>query len=502
MDIKDFISRYRNHPVLFIGSGLSMRYIQTSYTWDGLLKKIASEINPNPEYFWDLKADNMHGDYVIYEKVATNLEKDFNELLKHHRNGKFAEINNIFYKNMEKGKKVSRFKIYISTLLKDIRIKDSVEAEISELKKARKNVSSIITTNYDQMVESIFSFNPLIGNNILLSNPYGSVYKIHGCVTAPETIIITEEDYKVFDKKYELIRAQLLSLFVHNPIIFLGYSIGDRNIKDLLKTIFSYVDYNSPEAKKIRDNFLLVEHDSESMNHEVVEHDIDMDNQTIRINKIKTDDFTSIYQAIASLLLPVSAMDIRKVQNVYHYICEGGDIKVSFTDDLDKLDNADKVLVVGSKKKITYVYTTASSIMANYFQIIDEENIQVLELINKQKIQSNQYFPVFAFSRIYHEICNVDTLKIRQKDKIETILHNAKPCCKGIHDTPTSLLNDDKIPNTYKVTEMVCSIMNGTMDLNSVETYLRHSTNDYKGTTNYRKILCAYDLKKYSTPFK
>ena len=240
MDIKDFISRYRNHPVLFIGSGLSMRYIQTSYTWDGLLKKIASEINPNPEYFWDLKADNMHGDYVIYEKVATNLEKDFNELLKHHRNGKFAEINNIFYKNMEKGKKVSRFKIYISTLLKDIRIKDSVEAEISELKKARKNVSSIITTNYDQMVESIFSFNPLIGNNILLSNPYGSVYKIHGCVTAPETIIITEEDYKVFDKKYELIRAQLLSLFVHNPIIFLGYSIGDRNIKDLLKTIFSY----------------------------------------------------------------------------------------------------------------------------------------------------------------------------------------------------------------------------------------------------------------------
>lgn len=238
------------------------------------------------------------------------------------------------------------------------------------------------------------------------------------------------------------------------------------------------------------------------MNHEVVEHDIDMDNQTIRINKIKTDDFTSIYQAIASLLLPVSAMDIRKVQNVYHYICEGGDIKVSFTDDLDKLDNADKVLVVGSKKKITYVYTTASSIMANYFQIIDEENIQVLELINKQKIQKNQYFPVFAFSRMYQGICNVDTLKIRQKYKIETIIHDPKPCCKGIHDTPTSLLNDDKIPNTYKVTEMVCSIMNGNMDLNSVEIYLRRSTNDCKGTTDYRKILCAYDLKKYSTPFK
>lgn len=39
----------------------------------------------------------------------------------------------------------------------------------------------------------MFSFNPLIGNDILLSNPYGSVYKIHGCISAPDKIIITEK---------------------------------------------------------------------------------------------------------------------------------------------------------------------------------------------------------------------------------------------------------------------------------------------------------------------
>ena len=125
------------------------------------------------------------------------------------------------------------------------------------------------------MIEQLFSFNPLIGNDILLSNPYGSVYKIHGCVSQPEKIIITERDYVEFEQKYELIRAQLLSLFIHNPIIFIGYNIGDKNIKDILKTVFSYVDYNSDTARKVRDNFLLIEYEKDSKNVEVLEHDID-----------------------------------------------------------------------------------------------------------------------------------------------------------------------------------------------------------------------------------
>ena len=39
MDIADFIGKFRNHPVLFVGTGMSMRYLSNSYSWDGLLKK-------------------------------------------------------------------------------------------------------------------------------------------------------------------------------------------------------------------------------------------------------------------------------------------------------------------------------------------------------------------------------------------------------------------------------------------------------------------------------
>ncbi|HFO6566074.1 TPA: SIR2 family protein, partial [Escherichia coli] len=76
-----------------------------------------------------------------------------------------------------------------------------------------------------------------------------------------------------FDNKYELIRAQLLSIFIHNPIIFMGYGIGDENIKSLLKTIFTYVEPNSLTAQRIRNNFLLVEFEKHSTSHDITEHD-------------------------------------------------------------------------------------------------------------------------------------------------------------------------------------------------------------------------------------
>lgn len=494
MNIHEFISNYHNHPVLFVGTGLSLRYLENSYSWDSLLKKVASDFNPDPEYYLDIKAEHMRPTGYAFDQIATQLEKDFNQHLKDNRHGKFGHINDLFYANMEKGINISRFKLYLADLLREVTIKDSALPEISELKKARKNISSVITTNYDTMIEQLFAFNPLIGNNILLSNPYGSVYKIHGCVSQPDKIIITESDYEEFNRKYELIRAQLLSLFIHNPIIFIGYNIGDKNIKDILKTIFSYVDYSSDEAKKIRDNFLLVEYEKGSESTEVIEHDIDIEGfETIRINKLKTDNFVAVYQALANLFLPVSAMDIRKVQTVVREICEGGSIEVSITEDLDELENSDKVLVVGSKKTIKYEFLTTSEMMANYFQIIEESNSQLLNLINKQKIQSSQYFPIYAFSSICPEIDRSEELKQQQQAKIDALIASPPSACCGNHSSPQAVINDPQIPRTYRTLEMICSIMSGQMDLGQVEAYLRNFPD--KRSTDYRKLLCAYDLK-------
>lgn len=40
MDITQFIGQFNNYPVLFVGTGLSLRYLENSYSWDDLLKKV------------------------------------------------------------------------------------------------------------------------------------------------------------------------------------------------------------------------------------------------------------------------------------------------------------------------------------------------------------------------------------------------------------------------------------------------------------------------------
>lgn len=44
MQLSDFIRQFRNHPVLFVGTGMSLRYLENSYSWDDLLKKICFEL--------------------------------------------------------------------------------------------------------------------------------------------------------------------------------------------------------------------------------------------------------------------------------------------------------------------------------------------------------------------------------------------------------------------------------------------------------------------------
>ena len=121
MHIKDFIATYKNHPVLFVGTGISLRYLTDSNTWDGLLKQISQELSGNTEHYLDLKAANEQKGFYNYPAIATQLEQEFNESLKQDRNGKFKEINDIFYESMAKGINLSRFKVYVTKLLSSTR---------------------------------------------------------------------------------------------------------------------------------------------------------------------------------------------------------------------------------------------------------------------------------------------------------------------------------------------------------------------------------------------
>ncbi|EOV1278330.1 SIR2 family protein [Klebsiella pneumoniae] len=494
MEIQEFVGHYKNHPVLFIGTGFSLRYLQNSFSWNGLLEFISFELTENEEFYYDLKAESMVNGEYSYDLLASKLELEFNKRLAEDRKGKFVKINDVFYDSMKEGIKLSRFKIYLTQLLTPLMIKPEKSNEIDALIRARKNIGSVITTNYDRLCEKFFEFNPLIGNDILLSNPYGSVYKIHGCVSDSNNIIITREDYDNFNNKYELIRAQLLSIFIHNPIIFIGYSISDSNIKSLLKTIFSYVNVNTALAKKIRDNFLLVEYAPDNQSIEITEHDIDIEGMaTIRINKIKTDNYTAIYDALSKLVLPVSAMDIRKVQKVWNTIKSGGEIKVNITENIDELKNEDMVLAVGSEKTVKYEFQTKTEMIQNYFKIVDEANSQLISLLNKQVISTRERFPIFAFSSICENLINVDKYKSRQIDKIIDDLKRYVRDCENNYTSITDITNN--LADWKVIGGIMYAVMEDNISLSELKKYLEDNAG--RCDTDFRKLLCLYDYLAY-----
>lgn len=508
MLISEFISNYKNHPVLFIGSGLSQRYLSNSYTWENLLKYIAFEIYQSNEKFTNLrfKHKNSSNGIIDFAKLATDLEGDFNAILENDRNGKFKYINDIFYN----GKEFSRFKIYIAELLKELIYRDDIESEIQCLKKAGKNIASIITTNYDKLIEDIFGFEPLIGNDILLSNPYGSVYKIHGCYTNPESIIITANDYEKFHKRYELIQAQLISIFIHNPIIFLGYSISDENIKKILETVFSYIPQNSELAEKFKQNFLLVEYQENSDNQIVGSHNIQLNNGTfISINKISTDNYSEVYNSIEKLELPVSAMDIKKVGNILREIQQDGSnsaIKVHIVEDIDELKNSDKILAIGSDKTLNIEIKDKKDLLRLYFKIINDKSHLLVKCISVYTISSSEWFPAFGFSKlveggIIDEILanKLSKFKTQQKEKILALQRELKSNENRFRKFSSidELFESSDIISSLQHKNLEWLILSNYIDLNLVKDYLVENK-DNLNNTNFRKILCIYDFMMFS----
>ena len=205
MNLSKFMESYVNHPVVFVGAGFSRRYLVGTYSWSELLKKIVYEMKGSHDFYFDAAGRNANSlGEIDLPKVASEIETEFNRLLEADRNGKFKRINDKYYEYAASGNySASRMKIFISELvdLHQINDGDKYATEMELFAKASRNIGSVITTNYDRFIETLIGFNPIIGNDILLSTPYGSVYKIHGCVSHPESIVISDSDYERFKEE-------------------------------------------------------------------------------------------------------------------------------------------------------------------------------------------------------------------------------------------------------------------------------------------------------------
>ncbi|MGP0887315.1 SIR2 family protein, partial [Serratia sp. CY74308] len=177
------------------------------------------------------------------------------------------------------------------------------------------------------------------------------------------------------------------------------------------------------------------------------------------------------------------------------FLCGGGEIKVNITENLDELKNEDMVIAVGSEKTVKYEYQTKNEMIQNYFKIVDEANIQLISLLNKQKVTSSEYFPIYAFSSICNRLSNVKEYKNRQLAKLISLL-KSKDYEKNHKNTYLKI--DDIIANLTEwkhVGAIIYGVLDDNIKIEDLKNYLMKTSG--QSNTEYRKLLCLYDYLSY-----
>lgn len=289
-------------PFLFVGSGFSRRYLGLE-DWKGLLARFSLAGQPFEYYL--AKADGN------LPSAAKLLALDFNE---------FWWKSPVFEVSVARHKsKVSnstsalRIEIcnYLSTIANIDTKKIALADELAIL--SSLNVDGIITTNWDTFLEQLFpDYRKYIGQNeLLFSNPQeiGEIYKIHGCATQPESLILTSDDYSLFNDKNPYLAAKLITVFVEHPVVFIGYSIGDENVASLLRSISLCVGKENIE--KLRQNLIFVQRLEEGEDSGISNTYITIDGVQIPLVLISTNDYSEVYRALAETSRKIPARILR-----------------------------------------------------------------------------------------------------------------------------------------------------------------------------------------------
>lgn len=288
-------------PYLFVGSGFSRRYCGAP-SWQELLIRLSKETRPDKEYpFASYKSEEEEAEpSVIYPRIATKIEKDYNRLF--------------FEGGLEKGKEhaqvdyeksgESPFRRHLAHIFSEISkttLPPDLEEELSDLGViAKHSVNGVITTNYDGFLESIFpEYDVYIGQEDLIfsqSTGVAEIYKIHGSYTNPRSLVFTETDYVGFEKRKAYLTAKLLSIFMENPVIFFGYSATDSDILGIFESIANCL--NAEHLMQLGKRIIFVDYKDDQEETTVATGFMHLNGKNMSYTHILTNSYLPIFKRL------------------------------------------------------------------------------------------------------------------------------------------------------------------------------------------------------------
>lgn len=329
--MKEIVSNFNQLPYLFVGTGFSMRYAN-AFSWKELLFSIWQIVENSDKRAFDKSIQRIEYElkdvskyenselskYSVFPKLAAELQNKFNNLYFNNEDFEkdvFSDSEN----NEIISNKIDPFKYFVMREAKKVML-DRTKPDYFELEnliKHQNKIGGIITTNYDLCLEKIFTdFSVTIGQDkLLLSNTNNAfeIYKIHGCISEPNSIVITYEDYEYFERKLKYLSAKLLTIFVEHPVVFVGYGMGDHNIQSLFKELAECL--TSEELEKAKNNFIFISPAFGGV-EEIKIRDIEYGTKKLSMTELVLNDYSLLYSQFGEIKSSMTVKLMRKIQDM------------------------------------------------------------------------------------------------------------------------------------------------------------------------------------------
>ena len=291
------LKRTNRIPYLFVGSGISRRYMGTE-SWNNLLEWVCNTVGAPMRkyaiYKQMIKANDYDDELGPNPAIASSMEVDFLNALENESLAEWTKKHNSDIYN------IPAMKLFIADHLRNDFSTRLMTDELKLLKKATRSIAGIITTNYDTLMEELFSgYKIYEEQDDLLFTQFtgiGEIYKIHGSINHPESMILDAKDYIQFNKKAKYLIAKILTIFGEYPVIFLGYSISDPDVRKIIRAI---ADCAGPKRiSEMENRFIFVDYSQDKST--ITPSLIDV-GKSVSMITIKTNDFSPIYSAITEM---------------------------------------------------------------------------------------------------------------------------------------------------------------------------------------------------------
>lgn len=521
--MSDSIFNFKNYPIVFIGSGMSKRYLNNFPTWQELLEEYWAKLNNKTEfysYLTELKnkyeneiEDTSALNHKINTEAATYIESEFNNLFNSNKipldglTTKKAYLNNI-----------SPFKYSLCQKFSPINLRNDLDQdELESYKVFLTKARMIITTNYDAFIEKLLSEKSImvkkyIGNEGFFDDSVGwsELYKIHGDISNPNSIIINKKDYESYDQKSILISAKILSNMINRPIIFIGYSLTDRNVTKLLSDFSSQLP--KEDNRKSASRIIVIERKDQE--NEIKLDQIVVPHLQITYTLIKTDNYKKIFDEISTINEGLLPSEILKYQQSIKTIIEQEGQKGELdkilvsTSDLNKINNNSNLVVALGDKRFIYTQVKEPDYLSDYLLEKNQISIKlalefISNLVSSTRIPFSNLLKSYDIKELNLTESTINKInkRIKKHGKLSFIINQLKDGKNNIKTEFDSIDQIEKL-NFKKYKEIRAIIINihkfEVIDLkkyvinNALPLFNQTSDNHLK--TELKRLFLAYDL--------